>query len=248
MSGGCTSCGRKEGCGHRKAGMFAAIDQALARWYPSGRWGERSPLGLPPEGPDDAPGLRDRLGERLSALCVHVPGRGQETCAYLYVLCTGRPPALIELREGLADPPEDLASVWEELYLRVSLSSLARFAAVQQVTLRAEMLGDRLWVEEAPRAGVFDPLLLPRFRKLVAVLAELGIQNLDCGDICEPPAGFDPGLYRERYREQPGIINYLFYPQPAASVRGTLVRLRPPPSHARPPRPAIPDRRSARIE
>jgi hypothetical protein len=60
---------------------------------------------------------------------------------------------------------------WEETYLRVALLDLAPFAAVQQVTSRGELLGDRLWVEEASPAGMFDRPLLPRFGKLVAMSA-----------------------------------------------------------------------------
>lgn len=283
MSDGCTSCGRKGGCDHRKATMFAAIEAALARLYPTRRWehrqedrgegrregrkeddrraGERAGRGEgPAAGPETAAPLavllRERLAQRLSASCRHVPGRAEEYCAYLYVLCTGRSPSLIELREGLLETPPELPSagrgarapVWEELHLRVALSDLAPFAAVQQVTVRGEVLGDRLWVEEAPRAGVFDPPLLPRFQKLVAVLTEVGIRNLDCGDIARPPAGFDPGGYQQRYGELPGTIDYLFFAQPAGTVTSTLARLPGPPA-ASPSRPLPnPDRRSACIE
>jgi len=41
MSGGCTSCGNKGGCDSRKHDMMAAIDEALARIYPTRRWAER---------------------------------------------------------------------------------------------------------------------------------------------------------------------------------------------------------------
>ena len=101
MSDGCTSCGRKGGCDHRKAVMFAAIDEALARLYPSRRWDEwRDDLPGSGIAPALATSLCDRLAERLSSLCVHLPGSAEEYCSYLYVLCTGRQPALIEVREG----------------------------------------------------------------------------------------------------------------------------------------------------
>jgi hypothetical protein len=259
MSAGCTSCGRKEGCEHRKSGMFEAIDLALARFYPSRCWDDRrdeAGEGGPDAASRLAAPLANQLARRLSTLCVPLPGRAEEYCAYVYVLCTGRPPALIELREGLVDWPEELAPAgrgalappWEELYLRVALSDLGPFAAVQQVSLRGERLGDRLWVEEAARPGVFDPPLLSRFQRLVAVLAELHVRNLDCGDIAEPPSGFDPGGYRHRYGDLPGIINYLFFPLPAASLTSTLVPSPRPTSSSLPPRPPIPDRRTAGIE
>jgi hypothetical protein len=252
MSEGCTSCGRKGGCDHRKAGMFAAIEGALARLYPDRRWQERPWPGQESFGVGAALAGRlcDRLAERLSALCVHLPASRIDRCSYLYVLCTGRPPALIQLREGLLPADEEIMppgrGALEETYLRVALSTVAPFAAVQQVRLRGELLGDRLWVEEAPRTGVFDPPLLPRFRKLVAVLAELQIQHLDCGEIMEPPSGFDPGSYPDSYGEPPALINYLFFPQPAATTTSTLIRLSAPsPSHLPPP---IPDRPRALIE
>ncbi len=206
--------------------MFAAIDEALGRRYPGRRWQET------PEGPIAGVGaergarLAAELERRLGTQTLYLPGNPTASCAYVYVLCTGRPPSLIERREGRCPPAiDDLPGrgAVEELYLRVALSGLAPFAAVQQVMLRGEMLGDRLSVEEAPRAGVFDPILLGRFARLVAVLGEQEIRHLDCGEIVEGPAGFDAGDYPGRYGQLPGIINYLFFPQPATTLVSTVV-------------------------
>ena len=41
MSGGCTECGNKGGCDHRKGAMMAAVGDALTRLYPAQRWAER---------------------------------------------------------------------------------------------------------------------------------------------------------------------------------------------------------------
>jgi hypothetical protein len=234
MGEGCTSCGRKGGCDHRKGVMFAAIDEAMARLYPTRRWGERAlaaeagvDLGLGQQ-------LADRLARRLGAVAVYLPGGPEEYCDYIYVLCLGRAPCLVELRErgagaraGLADTGEVEGAAIEELYLRVCLSAVAPFAAVQQLALRGTRAGDTLLIEEHLRAGVFDPLLLPRFRSLVATLAELAVTHLDFGEIAEVPAGFDPGDYGERYGGAPALANYLFYPQPCASITTTLVPLPP---------------------
>jgi hypothetical protein len=73
---------------------------------------------------------------------------------------------------------------------------------------------------------VFDPVLLPRFQKLVAVLAEHGIRHLDFGEIAEPPPGFDPGDYGALYGGEPAVANYLFYPQPCSSITTTVVAFR----------------------
>jgi hypothetical protein len=220
--------------------MFAALDAALARLYPTRRWGERAE---PTPGEPD-PGvpagridqLADRLAEKLKTLVVHLPGGPDETCDYLHVLCLGRTPCLLELREqlvpagALAPGDEAPAGSIDELYLRVALSSVAPFAAVQQLALRAHRDAadpGALWIEETVRSGVFDPVLLPRFRSLVAVLTEFGLTHLDFGEISEAPAGFDPGDYGGRYGGLPALANYLFYPQPSSSITTTMLSLNP---------------------
>jgi hypothetical protein len=206
--------------------MFAAIDQTLERLYPTRRWDERDEEVAFRAGVSPAEGeeLAGRLAARLKALAVFRPGTPEEYCDYVYVLCLGRTPSLLEIREGLAQPDENLA-VADELYLRVALSSVARCAGVQQVAMRLES-GDgdgRRVITEAPRTGVFDPFLLKRFQALVAVLAEMEIRHIDFGEILEPPAGFDPGDYAERYAGAPSVANYLFYPQPCSAVTTTVL-------------------------
>jgi hypothetical protein len=229
MSEGCTSCGNKGGCDSRKHGMFAAVDEALARLYPTRRWTERDEAAGFGAGVSAGEGaaLARSLASRLKALALHRPGTADETCDYVYVLCLGRTPSLIERREGLAaeldDQDGDVGDV-EELYLRVALSTVARFAGVQQVTMRATRDDDgRLVISEAPRTGVFDPVLLKRFQALVAVLAEHDIRHLDFGEILTAPEGFDPADYAERYGGAPSIANYLFFPQPASAVTTTIL-------------------------
>jgi hypothetical protein len=225
---GCTDCGRKGGCDSRKHGMFAEVDAALARLYPTRRWSERDEAAGFRSGIDAREGraLAAAIGERLKTQALHRPGGPEEFCDFIYVLCLGRPPSLIELRDGLAPRPErdsELDGEIEELYLRVALSTVARFAGVQQVTLRGAPVDGELVITESPRSGVFDPVLLKRFQGLVAVLAEHDIRHLDFGEIVEPPADFDPGDYAECYGSAPGVVNYLFFPQPAAAITTTVV-------------------------
>ena len=221
---GCTDCGRKGGCDHRKGGMFAAMDEVLGRLYPTRRWGERDEqaafrAGVTGQGPV----LADRLAATLQALALFRPGSAHEYCDFVYVLCFGRTPSLIELREGTAPLEAGEAHV-DELYLRVALSSVAPFAAVQQVAMSLQRLeSGELVIAEAPRTGVFDPVLLPRFQKLVAVLAELGIRHIDFGEITQPPSGFDAGDYGDMYGGAPALANYFFYPQPASAITTTVV-------------------------
>jgi hypothetical protein len=227
LSEGCTSCGNKGGCDTRKHGMFSAVDEALARLYPTKRWTERDEEAGFGAGvsPGEGAALARALASKLKALALYRPGTAEETCDYVYVLCLGRTPSLIERREGLVatlDETGEHADV-EELYLRVALSTVARFAGVQQVTMRATREQAELVISEAPRTGVFDPVLLKRFQALVAVLAEHDIRHLDFGEITTPPEGFDPGDYADRYGGAPSVANYLFFPQPASAVTTTVV-------------------------
>jgi hypothetical protein len=234
MSDGCTSCGRKGGCDARKHEMFAALDAAMIRLYPTRRWDERDDDAAFEAGVPAAEGhvIAALAAARLAAAAVHRPGGAAETCDYVYVLCVGRTPALAELRED-AGTPAGLDALRAALadgpvtdvYLRLALSTLAGFAAVQEVTLAAHLDPDdgAIVLSEMARAGVFAPALLRRMQQLVAVLAERNVRNLDFGDIAEPPAGFDPGRYADEYGGAPAIANYLFYPQPPAGITTTTL-------------------------
>jgi hypothetical protein len=229
---GCTDCGRKGGCDARKGPMFAAITETLERLYPSHTWSERDEEVAFRAGvtPSEGAELAQRLAQRLKALTLFRPGTSEETCDYVYVLCLGRSPSLIELREGGLDQPLE-ADVIDELYLRVALSSVARFAGVQQVAMRLHRTPEATVITETPRTGVFDPVLLRRFQTLVAVLAEMDIRNIDFGEIMQPPPGFDAGDYVLRYGGEPAVANYLFYPQPCSAVTTTVL---PPPAAQQP--------------
>jgi len=97
MSGGCSECGRKGGCDAHKGTMFAAIDEALCRLYPTRRWTERDEEAAFGAGVDADEGraIARAMGARLKALAVHRSGTREETCDYVYVLCVGRSPSLL---------------------------------------------------------------------------------------------------------------------------------------------------------
>lgn len=240
MSDGCTNCGKKGGCDSRKHGMFAAIDEALERLYPTRRWGERDDVaaledGIPRE---EGEALAAELARRMGTAVVFRPGEPAEWCDYVYVLCLGRAPCIAELRsslelaalEGESAPhwPDDVedggGEGLDELYLRVALSSVARFAGVQEVSMAMRREGDELLITESARSGVFNPILLPRFQALVAGLARADIRHLDFGEIVEAPEGFDPGDHAARFGAEPVIANYLFYPQSPTAVSTVVVR------------------------
>jgi len=242
MGEGCTNCGNKGGCDSRKHGMFAALDAALTRLYPSRRWGERDDLAALEDGiaREEGEALAAALARRMGAAVVFRPGEPEEWCDYVYVLCLGRTPCIAELRSSLelaaqegdaaGAPrwPDDVedggADGLDELYLRVALSSVARFAGVQEVSMTMRREGDELVITETARSGVFNPILLPRFQALVAGLAHTDIRHLDFGEIVEAPEGFDPGDHAARFGAEPVIANYLFYPQSPTAISTVVVR------------------------
>lgn len=234
--GGCTNCGSKSGCDHRKGEMLEAVDDALARLYPSRSWGvPRAATDAGRSGADlEAAALADELAQELDAAVFLRPGDAAEHCDFLYILCVGRPPCAVQVRDqGVAAPDEWTGdTVLTESYLRVALSSLARMAVVQEVTI--EVHGDRGgtgWeIRETPRAGVYSAPLLRRFQRLVAVLPAYDILHVDLGDISGPPEGYEPGEWPSLFAGTPAITNYLFYPQPATMVSTTWL----PPASASP--------------
>lgn len=233
--GGCTNCGQKGGCDTRKSEMFAAVDEALARLYPTRRWGERDEAAALDAGVsrEEGEALSTAIAKRLGTLAFFRPGDDDEWCEYIYVLCLGRTPAIVELRhlhtgsgEVIEDEGEGEGGL-DERYLRVVLSGVTRFAGVQEVAMSLQRLGDAVVVTERARSGVFDPILLPRLQMLVAVLAEWGIRHIDFGEIMEAPAGFEAPRYDEQFGTEPVIANYLFYPQPPTTVSTVILGVDP---------------------
>lgn len=228
--GGCTNCGGKAGCDHRKGEMFGAIDQVLARIYPGQRWGEpddaaRFGAGV---GAEDGQALAEELAAELEAATFFRPGGDEEYCDYLYILCVGREPCLVQLRDGEVPVPAELApgDAVREQYLRVCLSDVARVAGVQQTAIDMDWEDGAWIVRERPRPGVYDPPLLRRFQRLVALLPAYDITHVDFGEISAPPPGFDAGDYAELYGGAPHVANYLFYPQPSTMIATAVLPAR----------------------
>ena len=226
--GGCTNCKAKTGCDDRKGTMLADVQHALDQLYPSRTWGEpddAAGLGEPMT-PEELTALADELAGELNAATFVRPGDDDEPCDYLYVLCMGRAPCAVQVRdEGVPVPAEwrELERV-DELYLRVVISHRARIAAVQQVAITVERSGGAFAIREAPRAGVYDAPLLPRMQKLVAILPAYDLLHVDFGEIAHPPEGFHAGSWPALYQAPaPAIANYLFYPQPTTMVATSLI-------------------------
>jgi hypothetical protein len=218
--GGCTNCKGKSGCDHRKGAMMASVDDALAQLYPTKTWGEPDDREVAGLAPDELAALADELAGTLGAATFVRAGGDDEPCDYLYVLCLGRTPCIVQVRDhGVAVPAEwRTAERISEQYLRVVVSQRAPVAAVQQVAIDLIRTPDGFLVREQPRAGVYDAPLLPRMQKLVATLPAYDLLHVDFGEIAHAPPGFEPGAWRELFGGAPAIANYLFYPQPTTMI------------------------------
>ena len=208
--------------------MFEQVARALDRLYPTRRWGEpddeqRFGAGICEH---DGEALSTELASELKGSTFFRAGGEDEYCDYIYVQCLGREPNLVQIRDGGVSVPDELGDQpIDELYLRICLSNMTRMAAVQQTAIRMELVqGDRV-ITETPRPGVYDPPLLKRFQRLVAILPAYDITHLDFGEISAPPTGFHAGDYGALYGGEPHTANFLFYPQPSNMAVTTLLSI-----------------------
>ncbi len=251
-----SECGREDGCGSRKAEQKELLDGLVARLYPSRVWGR----------PDDAACFRGglqrsevtRLGQQL-ATALKAPayvqaGGAADLCSFIYVLCLGRQPSLLELRAegGAAVPGESTgaaadapggpgdaglqpeADTIRERYLRIACSGITRAACVQEVALElytspALCPPGLAMIKELPLPGVFDPKLLKRFQKTTDLLLAHGIEHLDMGLLDVPAAefGLAGGDYLRRFGTEPALLNFFFYAQPVLTAAAVFVPLAP---------------------
>jgi len=242
-----SECGREDGCGTRKATQKELLDGLIARLYPSRRWGE----------PDDeacfraglhagaVTALGQQLATALKAPAYVQAGGPEDLCSFIYVLCLGRPPALVELRAasaaelasgaplavaeaGLA--PE--ADMIRERYLRIACSHITRAACVQEVAFELATGGEvcpegMALIRELPLPGVFDPKLLKRFQKTTDLLLAHGVEHYDMGLLDVPAAefGLAGGAYAQRFGCEPALLNFFFYAQPVLTAAASFVPL-----------------------
>jgi hypothetical protein len=134
-------------------------------------------------------------------------GEPDDLCDFVYVLCVGRTPCLVEVREQGVEAEAEKIS---EQYLRIAFSSLGRMATMQEVGFE---LFDGV-ISELPRPGVYDPKLLKRMRSAVDFIESCDIEHIDFG-LLDRPAPAAPGDYVLRYGTEPTLLNFFFYAQPA---------------------------------
>ena len=205
--------------------MLESVDQALESLYPTKTWGESDDSNVDGVSREELDGLADELAQELGAATFVREGGEDEPCDYIYVLCLGRAPCIVQVRDhGVATPDEwrDAESISEQ-YLRIVISQRARVAGVQQVAMDVAPSDGGWLVRERPRAGVYDAPLLPRMQKLVAILPAYELLHVDFGEIAHAPPGFHAGTWRELFGGEPAIANYLFYPQPTTMVATTVL-------------------------
>jgi hypothetical protein len=219
---GCSGCTKSEGCEAEKGPQRTLIDRAIAWVYPDRTWGHpddeaRFGAGL---GPREVRRLARAISIATRAPTFHRPGGPEDLCDFVYVLCVGRTPSLIDVREGRAPAEGDTV---RERYLRVAFSTVARAAAMQEVALELDRQGDARVVRELPLAGVYDPKLLKRMRAIVDLIEASDVEHLDFGMVDKPHPETRPGDYVARFGVEPTVVNFLFYAEPARTTSVTLL-------------------------
>jgi hypothetical protein len=208
--------------------MMESVERTLEQLYPTKTWGELDDdaCGGSLTG-EELAGLADELASTLGA-ATFVREGVDEPCDFIYVLCMGRTPCVVQVRDHDVAPPDE----WEttpgsitELYLRICISQRTRVAAIQQVAIDLVRTPDGDYiVHERPRAGVYDAPLLPRMQRVVAILPAYELLHVDFGEIAHAPPGFEAGEWRALYGGEPAIANYLFYALPTTSVVSTTLQ------------------------
>ena len=227
---GCSGCTKNEdgdSCESRKAPQRVALDDVIGTLYPTRTWGR----------PDDEarfgtgvrPGEVTRLAQALSTVTKAPtfvrPGGDEDLCNYIYILCVGRVPCLLDVRDERA--PVEFGEGEDrvrERYLRVALSSATRMATVQEVSFELDRLdGNSVEIRELPRPGVYDKILLKRMRGVVDLLLASDLLHVDFGLIDKPLEGADESIYEERFASRPHLVNYLFFAAPVNTSSVTIL-------------------------
>jgi len=200
--------------------MFSDVETALSRLYPSRTWGEldlKTGGGL---GADRVQSFCESLSRGAQRACYLRLGGHEDWSDVVDVQCIGRQPGLAALLGSDAGPVDEVRRECadtggiQELYLRVVFSALAPLATTMEVRLTLTCEASGWWLHEDRRAGVFDPLLLSPYRKVVEVLSSNLIRNVDFGDLASVPTGYDGSAFKARYGTAAWTANYLFFPEP----------------------------------
>jgi hypothetical protein len=157
------------------------VARALAhRCWPDGPLGDPGAAG---EGVDHerAADLAEALREVLPAR-VMVVNATADGAASVYCLATTDETSWLDRREGTGVAPLR----GEDRGLRVVLSPVGLYAALQEVTLVGSDDGDGVWVEERRVAGVEDRRLQLLVKGAQGVIRRAGLTLLDAAFLAEP--------------------------------------------------------------
>ncbi|MCP4445498.1 MAG: hypothetical protein GY811_09170 [Myxococcales bacterium] len=226
--GGCTNCSGKSACEDHKGEMLDTVAQWMDKLYPTRIWGQPNDAvaidaGV---GQEDVMALAEELSTELKGATIFREGGEGDACDYVYVLCQGRETCGLQVRYGGAELPLewDTEHALCEFYLRVSISTMAPLAVVQQVAVTVTREEGEWMISEELASGVYDAPLLKRFQRLVALLPAYGLTHLDLGEISAPPRGYDDGQYQALFGRPAHRVNYLFFREPSAmSSTGPLL-------------------------
>jgi hypothetical protein len=214
----CSTCTKSGGCETNKGPQRLLLDETMAKIYPTRTWGQ----------PDDEArfmaGVRRAEVMRLQkalAVATKAPtffraGADDDLADFVYVLCLGREPALVDVRDGLADVPDEAPI--RERYLRVAFSSVVRAATVQEVAMELDVENGARVIKELPQPGVYDAKILKRMRSVVDLVEASDIEHIDFGLVDKPVANAEFASYVERYGVEPTLANFLFFAQPARTA------------------------------
>ena len=110
--GGCTNCKGKAGCDDHKGQMMGTVDSALADLYPTRTWGEPTTSGRARHARADELARRSPTSWRPSSSAATFvrDGGDDEPCDYIYVLCLGRTPCVVQVRDHGVERPTSGAS------------------------------------------------------------------------------------------------------------------------------------------
>lgn len=162
-----------------------------------------------PEGPLGDPGAAgegvdaERVAELVEALRAVLPARVTalyatvDGAASVYCLATTDETTWLDRREGTGLAPLR----GEDRGLRVVLSPLGPYAALQEVTLAGSDDGEGVWVEERRVAGVEDRRLQLLVRGAQGVIRRAGLTLLDAAFLAEPHG--DGTLWQSLFERDP---------------------------------------------
>lgn len=174
------ACGATCGIQRTREREREAARDLANRCWPDGPLGEPAVAG---EGIDDegAARLAEALGEILPVRAVALGAEGDRASS-VYCLATTDDTTWLERREGLGAIPRRA----EDRGLRVVLSPVGPYAALQEVALLGSDDGEGVWVEERRLAGVEDRRMQHLVRGAQAVIRREGITLLDAAFLAEP--------------------------------------------------------------